>query len=104
MYPDAYAVDTLCASKKSNTLGNFSMAYIPVEQYNKHGTQIKKIFNLYGQNLYGKGARQTNYDALYNALEGMSKYLTENDMNLPICWISISNGKFSRRWKLGYCF
>ena len=84
MYPDAYAVDTLCASKKSNTLGNFSMAYIPVEQYNKHGTQIKKIFNLYGQNLYGKGARQTNYDALYNALEGMSKYLTENDMNLPV--------------------
>ena len=84
MYPDAYAVDTLCASKKSNTLGNFSMAYIPVEQYNKHGTQIKKIFNLYGQNLYGKGTRQTNYDALYNALEGMSKYLTENDMDLPV--------------------
>ena len=84
MYPDAYAVDTLCASKKSNTLGNFSMAYIPVEQYNKHGTQIKKIFNLYGQNLFGKGTRQTNYDALYSALEGMSKYLTENDMNLPV--------------------
>ena len=84
MYPDAYAVDTLCASKKSNILGNFSMAYIPEEQSKKHNTQIKKIFNLYGQNLYGKGTRQTNYDALYNALEGMSKYLTENDMDLPL--------------------
>ena len=50
MYPDAYAVDTLCASKKSNTLGNFSMAYIPVEQYNKHGTQIKKICSYPGCN------------------------------------------------------
>jgi hypothetical protein len=60
------------------------MAYIPEEQSKKHGTQIKKIFNLYGQNLYGKGVRQTNYDALYNALEGMSKYLTENDMDLPV--------------------
>jgi hypothetical protein len=60
------------------------MAYIPEEQSKKHNTQIKKIFNLYGQNLYGKGTRQTNYDALYNALEGMSKYLTENDMDLPV--------------------
>ena len=84
MYPDAYAVDTLCASKKSNTLGNFSMAYIPQEQYNKHGTQIKKIFNLYGQNLFGKGTRQTNYDALYSALEGMAHDLVENDMDLPV--------------------
>ena len=84
MYPDAYEADCAATICKKNTLGNFSIGYIPEEQSKKHNTQIKKIFNLYGQNLFGKGTRQTNYDALYNALEGMSKYLTENDMDLPV--------------------
>lgn len=76
MYPDAYKADCDAAIAKVNTLGNFSMAYIPEEQSKKHNTQIKKIFNLYGQNLYGRSTRQTNYDALYSALEGMA-----NDLN-----------------------
>lgn len=86
MYPEAYAADCAAANDKKNTLGNFSVGYIPFMDgvANKHGNQIGLIYNLYGQNLFGKGTRQTNYDALYNALEGMSKYLTENDMDLPV--------------------
>lgn len=79
MYPDAYTVDTMCAVKKANTLGNFSMAEIPVEQRNKHNTNIRYIFNLYGQDLYGKGIRQTNYEALYSALEKMASTLSHGD-------------------------
>lgn len=77
MYPEAYAVDTDAAKQGANKLGNFSYADIPPKNItaNSHGGLISRIYNLYGQNLYGKGVRQTNYDALYSALEGMAKHL-----------------------------
>jgi O-acetyl-ADP-ribose deacetylase (regulator of RNase III) len=85
MYPEAYAADCAAANDKKNTLGNFSIGYIPFTNgANKHDNQIALIYNLYGQNLFGKGTRQTNYDALYSALEGMAHDLTENDMDLPV--------------------
>lgn len=87
MYPDAYVVDTLCSVKKQNILGNFSMAHIPKEQREKHGTNIHRIFNLYGQNIGAKfekqDGRMTNYDALYNALVGMEEVLSSFDGNHP---------------------
>ena len=81
MYPAAYEADCNAAITKANTLGRFSVGYIPAEN---NSSSIRRIYNLYGQNLYGKGTRQTNYDALYSALEGMAHDLTENDMDLPV--------------------
>ena len=81
MYPDAYEADCAAANDKKNTIGNFSVGYIPFMDgvANKHGNQIGLIYNLYGQNLYGRSTRQTNYDALYSALEGMA-----NDLNYTL--------------------
>jgi len=81
MYPVAYEADCSAARANVNTLGRFSVGYIPA---NNDISSISRIYNLYGQNLYGKGTRQTNYDALYSALEGMADDLIENDMDLPV--------------------
>jgi O-acetyl-ADP-ribose deacetylase (regulator of RNase III) len=81
MYPAAYKADCNAAITKANTLGRFSVGYIPAEN---NSSSIRRIYNLYGQNLFGKGTRQTNYDALYSALEGMAHDLVENDMDLPV--------------------
>lgn len=83
MYPEAYMADTKASQSRQNMLGNFSYANISLKNgiANSQGSSISRIYNLYGQNLYGKGTRQTNYDALYSALEGMAKHLepTEAD-------------------------
>jgi len=81
MYPEAWNSDVTAAKQKSNTLGNFSLARINSWTAAKHGVKVKFISNLYGQNLYGKGARQTNYEAIYAALEGMANALTSNALN-----------------------
>jgi len=83
MYPEAYHVDTMCAAKKRNVLGSFSAADINEHTRQKHGTNIRAIFNLYGQNLgtqfKERGGRMTDYDALYMALVGMVKVLKTTD-------------------------
>lgn len=74
MYPKAYHADTMAYKDGKAVLGSYSFCHLD--------GPIKKIFNLYGQNLHGnKDARRTNYDALYNALESMAKHLmpTEKD-------------------------
>lgn len=76
MYPTAYAADTLASRNHTNTLGNISFADIPLN-HRKNDTKLHRIYNLYGQNLYGKGLRQTNYEALYSALEAMRKNIDE---------------------------
>ena len=81
MYPAAYKADCDAAIAKVNTLGRFSVGYIPTDN---NPSSISRIYNLYGQNLFGKGTRQTDYDALYSALEGMAHDLVENDMDLPV--------------------
>ena len=81
MYPDAYKADCGAVLAKVNTLGRFSVGYIPADN---NPSSISRIYNLYGQNLFGKGTRQTDYDALYSALEGMAHDLVENDMDLPV--------------------
>lgn len=85
MYPTAYEADTLAARDGSNHLGNFSYADIPLN-HRKDGSRLHRIYNLYGQNLYGKGTRQTNYDALYTALEGMRYDIEQTYLNT---WPSI---------------
>lgn len=75
MYPKAYHADTMAYKDGKAILGNFSFCHID--------GPVRKVFNLYGQNLYGTKQRQTNYDALYNALEGMKNHLVENEEDLP---------------------
>jgi O-acetyl-ADP-ribose deacetylase (regulator of RNase III) len=75
MYPKAYHADTMAYKDGEAVLGNFSFCHLD--------GNIKKIFNLYGQTLYGTRKRQTNYDALYNAMEGMKNYLVDNDLPVP---------------------
>lgn len=74
MYPKAYHADTMAYKDGKAVLGSYSFCHLD--------GHIKKIFNLYGQNLNGKAKRKTNYDALYTALEGMRNYLTDNDEDL----------------------
>ena len=85
MYPEAYHMDTICATKRGNTLGNFSAADINDVTRQKHGTNIHRIFNLYGQNLGTQfkksGGRMTDYEGLYSALVGMAQVL-KNDPRL----------------------
>jgi O-acetyl-ADP-ribose deacetylase (regulator of RNase III) len=74
MYPEAYAVDSMAAVRKTNSLGSFSCAKVSTKQ----DSSIRFIFNLYGQNLgtvKGSTLRKTNYEALYNALAGMREAL-----------------------------
>jgi hypothetical protein len=75
MYPEAYEADTAAAKEKLNILGSFSYANISETASHKHGTNIVRIYNLYGQTLCGRGARQVNYEALYSALEGAANSL-----------------------------
>jgi O-acetyl-ADP-ribose deacetylase (regulator of RNase III) len=75
MYPKAFYADTMACKDGTAVLGNYSFCRV-------ENGPIKKIFNLYGQNLYGKGKRQTNYESLYNALEGMRTCI-ESEINLP---------------------
>jgi O-acetyl-ADP-ribose deacetylase (regulator of RNase III) len=81
MYPEAWDSDVTATKVKINTLGNFSLAHINASTSAKYGTKIKFIFNLYGQNIYGKGLRQTDYEAIYSALEGMASALILNKLN-----------------------
>jgi O-acetyl-ADP-ribose deacetylase (regulator of RNase III) len=79
MYPEAWLADVRAKTCDENYLGNFSYDRVAPETSRKHGTKIKFIFNLYGQNLYGKGMRQTNYEAIYTALERMADALMTTD-------------------------
>ncbi len=65
MYPSAYEADTLSAKNKANVLGNIS--YVGTKKDDRHVV----IFNLYGQNLFGKETRKTDYEALFSALSRM---------------------------------
>lgn len=79
MYPEAYAADTTAHRLKANTLGQISVATIACSNgVNRYGNRIERIYNLYGQNLGTNHSatmrpRNTNYEALFNALERMRK-------------------------------
>lgn len=85
LYPEAYAADTALAKTGGNVLGFYSKADIDLINgvKNRHGTDLCRIYNLYGQNLgtdYSKRwDRKTDYEALYSALEGMAFDLKETE-------------------------
>ena len=68
-YPKVYDADTFAAKQGLNVLGNISF----------YKTDIGFIVNMYGQNFYGVGIRQLNYEAIYSALEKVIATLLEVD-------------------------
>lgn len=76
MYPKAFYADTMAYKDGTAVLGSYSFCHLD--------GQIKKVYNLYGQMLYGKGKRQTNYNALYDSLEGMKNCLNKDDVVVGI--------------------
>jgi O-acetyl-ADP-ribose deacetylase (regulator of RNase III) len=64
-YPEAYVADSKAALLGTNILGNISIA----------NTKDKTIINIYGQFLYGRESRKTNYEAVYQGLEKVRHYL-----------------------------
>lgn len=74
-YPAAYEAD--CKTKKGDLskLGTFSSATI------HDGDRKFVIANVYGQGGFGKrnhGGRDTNYDALYDGLSMLNKFMSES--------------------------
>ncbi len=90
MYPEAYRADTYAAVNKRNTLGNLSFGEVRLVNgiTNSHGNHIRRIYNLYGQNLgtdHTKlNQRKTNYEALYCALEKMALDLQKDGNNYVV--------------------
>ena len=81
MYPDAYEADTNAGHQQLNKLGSFSFARVVDDPT----IDPKWVFNLYGQSLYGRAQRQTNYEALYSALESMRNVLeTNREFQMPL--------------------
>lgn len=69
-YPEAYAADLKFTRRgDSGKLGKFSFAKTYDEKY---------VYNLYGQYSMGGWKRQTNYEALANALTGVKEHAINN--------------------------
>jgi len=66
--PEAYDVDLKTRAGDKFKFGNFSMAEITKP---KMETQIKYVYNLYGQFFYGRESRKLNYESIYTALDLM---------------------------------
>lgn len=64
-FPSAFEADCMAAKNGTNQLGNSSFVGT------KKGDRHVVIFNLYGQNLFGRESRKTNYEGIYSALERM---------------------------------
>lgn len=77
-YPKAYSADWEFHNKNNDYLGKFSFARVGNERY---------IVNLYGQDKFGIGARQVNYEGIYSAME-----LLFQDLNQEYPKIDLKNG------------
>jgi O-acetyl-ADP-ribose deacetylase (regulator of RNase III) len=73
-YPSAYSADCLAYQHCTAVLGNISVGL----EKDENGKVFKHIINLYGQNLYGRDSRKTNYEAMYKGLEKCRKYVEDN--------------------------
>lgn len=73
-YPEAYQADlSFGESGDRLKLGQFSYVKTYDEKY---------IYNLYGQYTMGTHKRQLNYEAIYNAMQGMKKHAGNNSVRL----------------------
>lgn len=78
MYPVAYEADTHAAKSKSNILGNISVGFNTILDIPDNDPRNKIIINVYGQDLYGRDSRKTNYEAIYCGFEKVKEFLIEN--------------------------
>lgn len=76
LYPVAYAADTNAAKAGVNKLGNISIGYSSVTD---NSPQKKIIINVYGQDLYGRDSRKTNYEAIYCGFEKIKQFLIDEN-------------------------
>jgi O-acetyl-ADP-ribose deacetylase (regulator of RNase III) len=67
LYPEAVAADNKTKVGDLKKLGGFSHAT---------GKDMKTIYNLYGQFLYGTDSRKTNYEAFYTGMESIHRYIS----------------------------
>jgi O-acetyl-ADP-ribose deacetylase (regulator of RNase III) len=75
--PEAYSADCLTKTGDKNKFGSFSFAKITKPNIK---TNIKYVYNLYGQYYYGRDSRKLNYESIYTAIESMSKDLYLKDI------------------------
>jgi O-acetyl-ADP-ribose deacetylase (regulator of RNase III) len=75
--PEAYAEDLKGVSGDRNKFGKFSVAEIKKPQIK---TNIKYVYNLYGQYNYGTDSRKLNYESIYTALTGMKNHAITKDI------------------------
>ena len=64
-FPEAYTADLKTISGDKTKFGKFSKCRV------SESTNIKYIYNLYGQYTYGRESRKLNYEMIYTALEAM---------------------------------
>lgn len=69
-FPEAYDADLTTSLQKHNKLGKYSVAEITQPLIK---TNIKYVYNLYGQTNFGVDKRHLDYEAIYNSMELMSK-------------------------------
>ncbi len=84
-FPYAWEADLETTKGDWKKLGTVSYGVPDAEDYLEY--DVPDVFNLYGQFGYGKrktGGRDLNYDALYNALDLMTKKLQEWGSD-PVC-------------------
>lgn len=66
--PEAFEADSKTEAGDRKKFGSFSVGSITAP---KIKTNIKYVYNLYGQYYYGRESRKLNYEAIYTALESM---------------------------------
>lgn len=86
-FPDAWKADCQAAKEGVNTLGNISVGPIAIRPID---SDLKFIFNLYGQNLgtdYNKlYDRKTDYEALFTALQKMANICSRDSANYTVAF------------------
>lgn len=86
-WPVVYDADTEATKASKVNLGAFSIAKI-----NDPKSQIKRVFNLYGQDLYGRDARMVNYEAIYQALSSMASLVKSKGVPLGFTKVGFPHG------------
>lgn len=80
-FPEAHEADCKTTKGDKSKLGTAS--YCSVDRA-RAGVRISHIFNLYGQFLYGRDKRYTNYEFYYRGLEFIKNKITNTNLVIGI--------------------
>lgn len=67
--------------RKAYEKGLLKLGMCQVVKTNPNGGDNRLVANLCGQDTYGYGERQTNYEGIYVALEKLANYCKENNLS-----------------------